>query len=431
MPNPPIARIDFSTGAAVLYTADPKIRYTFPIVGKDQVPVPPAVIVDNSARIDTILASLQTITQGFADLKASIANIARVPADAGTPPASSGPALPTGTSATPGWTALTLSVTDNIRAALAIAGKGFKLKLLPGRYKQCLVVPRGLDGWEIASSTDKASDVVLDGQGGLTVAQNNTGVGATRLAYGKGVLLALCPGTVRDLEITGGGTNATDGHDGQAGLYWDTSDATGQDLKAVRVMFRRNQNGCFGNGNNKSANYVFDHCDFIENSVDGGSHDTYLNGVATSATFIECYAPGSRAGNNFKTRIETVTILGGWHGSQNGNRWVELADGGTLTISGGIFVGNDIGQNVFGNGTESTKVGPGDTAWTNSDIYLGNRPADFANARNFNASDVRVHANPGGGSSFFNSKNMPLNGLAVMDTAAAPAAPASFRSGAQ
>ena len=416
MPNPAITRIDFSTGAAVLYTADPKIRYTFPIVGKDQVPVPPAVIVDNSARIDAILTAI-------ADLKATVASMAT---SAPAAPAPGSAPIPVTTSAPPGWTSLTLAPTDNLRAATGIAGKGFKLLLKPGVYKQCIHIPSGLDGWEIASTTGKASDVTLDGQGGLTVAQNNTGSGATRLAYGKGVIHAGCVGTLTGVTVTGGGSNATDGHDGQAGMYFDTGEASNGTATMTRCVFTKNQNGVFGNTQNSNINYIFNDCDFIDNSVDGGSHDTYLNGQNnSSATFNNCLAPGSDFGNNFKTRIAKVTINGGFHGTQHANRWVELADGGVCDIHKGIFVGNDAGQNVFGNGTESTSRGPGNTTWDDSDIYLGNRTADFANAGTFTGTNLRVHANPGGQSNIINSKGGALTGLVVTDTAAAPALPAT------
>lgn len=417
MPNPAITRIDFSTGAAVLYTADPKIKYTFPIVGKDQVPLPPAVIVDNSARIDAILASI-------ADLKATVSHMAT---SAPAAPAPTGPApMPATTSAPPGWTSLTLSVTDNLRAAIGVAAKGFKLLLTPGVYKQCIHIPAGLDGWTIASTTGKAKDVVLDGQGGLTVAQNNTGSGATRLAYGKGVIHAGCVGLLLAVTVTGGGSNATDGHDGQAGMYWDTGEANSGAATMTNCVFTNNQNGVFGNTQNSNINYVFNTCDFIDNSVDGGSHDTYLNGQNnSSATFNNCLAPGSRFGNNFKTRLPKVTMQGGSYGTQNANRWIELAEGGVLDIHGGVYDGNDSGQNVFGNGDENTNRGPGNTTWDNSDIYLGNRAADFCNAGTFTGTNLRVHANPGGNSSIFNSKGTPLTGLVVTDTAAAPALPAT------
>ena len=250
------------------------------------------------------------------------------------------------------WSSLALTPADNIGAALACAAPGFKLTLGDGVYKQVFDVPPGLDGWDIGGSS--AAAVKLDGQGGCTVAQNAGGACPTRLAWGKGVVHLSSAGTLHDLEVTGGGTNAEGDHDGQAGVYIDgTAKGT---ITLRRVMLRANENGVFSNAGASGADIVLERCDFVENGTDGGSHSAYMSG-GKSLTLIEVQDYGSRHGNNQKSRIPVVRVSGGYNRSREG-RWIECADGCTLTITGGTYVGNDCCRNVFGNGTEFDQQGP-------------------------------------------------------------------------
>ncbi|MDB5849776.1 MAG: hypothetical protein JWP29_3528 [Rhodoferax sp.] len=321
------------------------------------------------------------------------------------------------------WSTLSLTPKDNIAMSFACASPGFKLTLTAGTYAQVFDVPAGLDGWDIGGVS--AATVKLSGSGGCTVSDNNQGSGGpckTRLAWGKGVVHLSSAGTLHDLDVEDGGTKAVNDHDGQAGVYVDGASGT---VTLRKLMIRNNQNGIFSNAPN--ADIIIDQSDFVGNSTDGGSHDTYLSD-AKSVLIQNCNTYGSNHGNNFKTRSGKVTVIGGYNKSNEG-RWVECADGCVLTITGGVYVGSTISQNVFGNGTESVSKGPGNTTWSGSSIWIG-RGSNFANAGTFNASGLTVTWAAGGG--IFNDKGVALTGLPLSGTAvsAAPASPA-FVSGAK
>ena len=212
-------------------------------------------------------------------------------------------------------------------------------------------------------------------------------------------------GTLHDVEVTGGGSRAQGGHDGQAGVYIDGGASGTVTLR--RVMLRANENGVFSNETARNADIVFERCDFVDNSTDGGSHSAYMSG-GRSLTLIDIHDYGSLHGNNQKSRIPVVKVSGGYNRSREG-RWIECADGCTLTITGGTYVGNDCCRNLFGNGTESTSKGPGETAWSGSTLWIG-RASDFANAGRFLAKNMTMLAGSGG-ASIFNSKGGELTGL--------------------
>ncbi len=321
------------------------------------------------------------------------------------------------------WTALSLTPADSIGAAMACAAPGFRLTLADGWYKQVFDVPAGLDGWDIGGGS--AARVKLDGQGGCTVPNNNAGSCPTRLAWGKGVVHLSSAGTLHDLEVTGGGTNAEGEHDGQAGVYIDGG--VNGTVTLRRLMLRRNENGAFSNGTVANADIVVEQCDFVDNSTDGGSHSAYWSG-GRSLTLTDVHDYGSLHGNNQKSRIPIVKVSGGFNQSREG-RWVECADGCRLTITGGTYVGNTCCRNVFGNGTESTSKGPGDTSWTGSTIWIG-RASNFANAGRFEGKNLKL-LEGSVSATVYNDKGGELTGLDLSHAKPAEAPPAPpFVSGA-
>ena len=171
------------------------------------------------------------------------------------------------------WSSLVVTPADNIAAALACAAPGpIKITAGPGRYDQVFTVDSsaGITSFELAGAG--AGRTVFDGRGGCTVAANNQGSRGpcrTRLAWGNGVIRVAVPADIHDVEVTGGGTNAKDGHDLQAGLYVATPAGR---VTARRVMFRRNQNGLACNGAllTGGTDVLIDQSDFTLNSVDGG-----------------------------------------------------------------------------------------------------------------------------------------------------------------
>ena len=310
------------------------------------------------------------------------------------------------------WNTLTVSTTDNINAALMKAAPGFTLTLNPGHYRQVFNVPVSLDNWTIVSSTNNPNDVIMDGGGGLTVAANSVAqIGAPgRLSYGEGVIHCSSPGTVKGLTVTGGGQVTDTQSDGQAGVYWQCSNGTGS---VINCIITKNQNGVFGNTSNTNLHYVLTDIYFYNNgSTDGHSHDTYLNASDTisSLTATRVICPGSNSGNDLKSRLSIVTLNNCWLGSQNQNRWVDCADGATLSVNNCILVGNDSGANVFANGDESTSKGPGNTTMNACSIYLGNRSQDFNNPGTFNATNTTVYFE-GVYSSITSSRGTTLTGL--------------------
>ncbi len=282
------------------------------------------------------------------------------------------------------WSTLTVMPVDSIAAALACAAPGpVKIVASPGHYEQVFNVDgaAGITSFELAGAG--AGQTVFDGRGGCSVAANNQGSGGpckTRLAWGNGVIRVAVPASIHDLEVTGGGTNATDGHDLQAGLYVATP--SGQ-VTARRVMFRRNQNGLACNGGllTGGTDVLVDQSDFTLNSVDGGSHDTYCSGKG-SFTITNSHAYGALFGNVYKTRMAKVTIRGGYIRSSDpssprtGGRFVDAADGAVLTVNGVTLVGNSCCGPHLGNGEESTSSGVPRTTIQGGVLYLAT-PADF------------------------------------------------------
>jgi hypothetical protein len=385
--------------------------------------IPPPAASDaagTNARLDALHTDLQAV---LAQLKAGgIATAGgSTPTPTPTPP-------PTGTALTDPcangqkWSALAIDSTVSIAKALACANPAFKLTLKAGLYNQVFDVPSGLDGWDIGG--ESAATVKISGQGGCTVAQNNAGgAGCNRLAWGKGVEHLSSAGTTHDLELADGGSNAEGAHDGQAGAYVDTT-VTGT-VTFRRVMFRHNENGAFSNAPN--ADIIVTDSDFVNNSTDGGSHSAYWSN-AKSLTLNNVHDYGSNWGNDQKARAGLINVNGGFFRSIQG-RWIEGADGAVITINGGQFVGNGCCQNVFGNGTESTAKGPGDTVWNDSEIWIGPRGHNFSNAGTFTAKGWKLHVQPGG--AIFNDKGQPLNGIpAPVDAAGFPPDP-PFVSGAK
>ena len=346
------------------------------------------------------LAALQTdIDASFAKVLAAIAAIPST--GGGSAPAT--PAAPLNTTFPAGWTTLTVSPTDSLQAALAAAAKGFVLTLSPGTYKQVQNVPAGLDGWTIKSTTGKPGDVTVDGGGGLTVAANNVATASTpgRLSQGKGVFHLSSPGTIQGITVTGGGLAAAGNHDGQAGVYWECSNGT---CATIDCIITGNQNGVFGNSSNVGVTYVHTDCLFSNNGTDGGSHDTYVEGDSASSQIVtRCIANGSNAGNNFKSRLGTVTLTDSFIGSINANRWYDCADGAVLSVNGCTLVGNDGGENVAANGDETITKGPGNTTWSTNTVYVGNRQQDICNAGTFAANGCVVNFT-GSSSQLVNSK---------------------------
>ena len=280
------------------------------------------------------------------------------------------------------WSELTVMPADSIAAALACAAPGaIKITAGPGHYNQVFNVDKtGVTSFELAGAG--AGQTVFDGRGGCTVAANNQGSRGpckTRLAWGNGVIRVAVPANIHDFEVTGGGTNANDGHDLQAGVYVATPKGK---VTVRRVMFRRNQNGLACNGDLVGATDVLvDQSDFTLNSVDGGSHDAYCSGKG-SFTVVNSNAYGALFGNVYKTRMPSVVIKGGYirssdPGSPNlGGRFVDAADGAVLTIEGVTLVGNTCCAAHLGNGEESTKSAAPRTTITGGTLYLAT-PADF------------------------------------------------------
>jgi hypothetical protein len=281
------------------------------------------------------------------------------------------------------WSELAVTPADNIAAALACAAPGaIKITAGPGHYNQVFNVDEtgGVTSVELAGAG--AGQTVFDGRGGCTVAANNQGSRGpcrTRLAWGNGVIRVAVPAYIHDLEVTGGGTNANDGHDLQAGIYVATPKG---EVTLRRIMFRRNQNGLACNADFVAATDVLvDQSDFTLNSVDGGSHDAYCAGRG-SFTVVNSNAYGALFGNVYKTRMPSVVIKGGYIRSSDpsspntGGRFVDAADGAVLTIDGTTLVGNTCCAAHLGNGEESTKSAAPRTSITGGTLYLAT-PADF------------------------------------------------------
>lgn len=322
------------------------------------------------------------------------------------------------------WTTLTVKPSDNIEAALACAAPVFQLTLSDGDYHQKVHVGPGFDGSDIGGTgAGKVKMHML----GCTTGSNSPGSGCgERLAWGKGLWHVQSAVTVHDMELADAGSANAGAHDGQAGLYVD--EGFDGKVTARHIMFRHNQNGMFANANAHNVDLVIEECDFVENSTDGGSHSSYLAG-GRSATYNNIHDYGSVSGNDQKSRVPVVTVNGGFFKSNQG-RWVEAADGAVMTINGGVFVGNTCCQNQFGNGTESTSQGPGNTTWSNSTIYIG-RNTDFANAGTFQATGIKLFTF-GSGPAIFNDKGTPLNGLDLgTATAQNPPADPPYISGAK
>ena len=406
--NVTVDGVDQHISANLLTTTPFTFNLNVPASGVDLTPVLSAIAAAQADADTKLAAILAAIAALQADVDAKFA--AGVASTSGTgTSAAAAPALNTTFPA--GWTAITLSPTDSLQAAFAAAGKGFAATLAPGTYKQVANVPAGLDGWTIRSASGKYADVTLDGGGGLTVAANNSAGPGTpgRLSQGKGVLHLSSPGTIQSVTVTGGGLAATDGHDGQAGVYWECSNGT---LTVLDCLIEGNQNGVFGNSSNTAIHYVTTGTIFRNNGVDGGSHDTYLgcNDLVSSATYTRCIANGSNAGNNFKSRVSSVTVTECFLGSAHNNRWVDCADGAVCTMTNNVLVGNDTGQNVFANGDESTTKGPGKTIWNGGTIYVGNRGQDLYSPGGITAAGVAVlFTGPSG--VLMNSTNAGLGGM--------------------
>src|SRR3954451_948474 len=83
---------------------------------------------------------------------------------------------------------------------------------------------------------------------------------------------------------------------------------------ATAAMFRNNQNGAFSSAANSTADIVIEESDFVGNSTDSGSHSVYLSG-GKSATLRNIHDYGSTWGNDQKSRIATVTSIGGFYKS--------------------------------------------------------------------------------------------------------------------
>ena len=407
--------------SANLMTATPStFTLTVPAAGTvDLSPVLEAVAALH-ADVDAGNAATLAAIEGLqADMDAKFAALASSggPAASGITPIS---AVVLNTSFPAGWMAITLSPTDSLQAAFAAAGKGFVATLAAGTYKQVANVPAGLDGWTIKSASGNYADVTIDGGGGLTVAANNAAGPGTpgRLSQGKGVLHLSSPGTIQGITVTGGGLAATDGHDGQAGVYWECSNGT---ASVLGCLIEGNQNGIFGNSSNTAIHYVTTGTIFRNNGVDGGSHDTYLgcNDLASTATYTRCIANGSNAGNNFKSRVSSVTVTECFLGSAHNNRWVDCADGAVCTMTNNVLVGNDTGQNVFANGDESTSKGPGKTSFNGDTIYVGNRGQDLYSPGGITATGVTVlFTGPAG--MLMNSTNAGLGGMPSTPPAGVP-----------
>lgn len=339
------------------------------------------------------------------------------------------------------WSELAVAPVDNIAAALACAAPGpVKVTAGPGHYNQVFNVDgsNGITSFELAGAG--AGQTVFDGRGGCTVAANNQGSRGpckTRLAWGNGVIRVAVPAYIHDLEVTGGGTNANDGHDLQAGLYVATPAG---EVTARRVMFRRNQNGLACNGTllTGGTNVLVDESDFMLNSVDGGSHDVYCSGKG-SLTITNSHAYGALFGNVYKTRMGKVAIKGGYIRSSDptspfrGGRFVDAADGAVLTLDGVTLVGNACCGPHLGNGEESTSIAAPRTAITGGTLYLAT-PAEFQSPGPIVLSHVKQLwgiSGRGGG-----HLNNPLGGTvtgAVLSGSGTdkPPSPPPFASGAQ
>lgn len=396
------------------------------------------MLASDAANQAALLGKLDVL---HTDMQALVAALKAAPVAAPTSTPDPAP-TPTTTLADPcsgrtdKWIALTLSPSSSIKAALACAAPGFKLTLTAGTWGYQAVnfnLPANLGAVEIAGAG--AGLTKLDGGGGCTVAINNLGSGggcATRLAYGNGVVRTETSLYIHDLEITGGGTAAVGGHDLQAGLYLAVANGT---VTAERVMFRGNQNGVAGNASfftNSTVNIKSS--DFVGNSTDGGSHDTYISGAGSTLNISDSNFYGSLHGNNSKSRVPFVNVSGGYNrsgvpGTGEGGRWIECADGCTLKITGGTYVGNDCCTNVFGNGTESTSIGPGNTTWSGSAIWFGPRSQTLSNAGTFSASAITARF--ASGASVVNDKGSALTGMPASGAAGDPPAVPAYVSGAK
>lgn len=340
--------------------------------------VPPAAVPPVSdgqvgAKLDVLHTDLQSI---LAQLKA--APVA-APAPVGQPVPPPAPVMAglndPCVGRTDKWATLSLTPADSIKASLNCAKPGFVITLAAGRYKEAYNIPASLGGPGIVNEIAGAGadKTILDGQGGCTLGSNSSGGGcATRLAYGNGVVRTEASLLLHDLEVTGGGTNAGDAHDGQAGLYIAGG---GINVTARHVMFRRNQMGAFANAAfAKGSTFLAEECDFVENSTDGGSHDTYLSAL-DSFTSRRNHYYGSRYGNNSKSRQVAKLTYEDDYNESNEGRWIDAAEGASITVVRGVYVGGTVSQNVFGNGEEGT-FAVGTASFDGSRIHL-RRGSDF------------------------------------------------------
>jgi len=339
------------------------------------------------------------------------------------------------------WSELTITPADSIAAALVCAATGtVKITAGPGHYSQVFNVDgeSGITSFELAGAG--AGQTVFDGRGGCTVADNNKGSRGpckTRLAWGNGVIRVAVPAYIHDLEVTGAGTNANDGHDLQAGVYVATPKG---EVTVRRVMFRRNQNGLACNGPllTGGTDVLVDQSDFTLNSTDGGSHDAYCSGQG-SFTVVNSNAYGSLFGNVYKTRMGSVVIKGGYIRSSDpsspstGGRFVDAADGAMMTIDGVTLVGNTCCAAHLGNGEESTKIATPRTTITGGTLYLAT-PADFQSPGPITISGVKQlwGTSARGRGRITNSFSGPITGAALSGSSndTPPPAPA-FASGAR
>jgi hypothetical protein len=300
--------------------------------------------------------------------------------------------------------------------------KGFTMTVLAGTADLVpFDIPVGLDGWTILGQADGKESI--DGQGGIAAGH--------RLAWGKGCIHAQSPGHVYGLVLKNcGGPASGGGGSGEAGVYAENFAAPGT-LVLDHLLIEHSDDGVFSppyspavfGGPGQNVTLDVESCDFVNNgqSLDGLSHDIYATGAALIVNNSNFY--GNTYGNQIKTRTLTTTVTGGYNANNGGGRWIDAANGGVVTVTGGVYdvTASTPGENVIGFGEEGIVPTTNSMAWSGAHLYVGRFNSSVMVAANENVAfdSTNTLAWTGNGASIGVSGGGTMTGLATSPAAGA------------
>jgi hypothetical protein len=256
--------------------------------------------------------------------------------------------------------------------AIPCMAPGFTMTVLSGTADLVpFDIPATLSGWTILGQADGQESI--NGQGGIAAGH--------RLAWGKGCIHAQSPGRVYGIVLKNcGGAASGGGGSGESGIYAENFSAPGT-LVIDHVLIENSDDGVFSpsyqlsvfNGPGQNVTLDIESCDFVNNgqSQDGLSHDIYATGAALIVNNSNFY--GNPYGNQIKTRTLTTTVTGGYNANIAGGRWIDAANGGVVTVTGGVYdvPASTPGENVIGFGEEGIVPTTNSMSWSGAHLYVG------------------------------------------------------------